>query len=65
MFSDLIFREVCSQYGLFVDRQEVVGWDTWSGAPLNTFAWQIPMQVRQASTPLTHNPQIDVICYSR
>ncbi|KAF8575349.1 hypothetical protein K439DRAFT_1370155 [Ramaria rubella] len=38
-------RDVCSQFGLFVERSEVVGWDSWSGAPLSTIAWHIPLPV--------------------
>ncbi|KAF8516366.1 hypothetical protein JB92DRAFT_3082720 [Gautieria morchelliformis] len=38
-------EDICTQYGLFVDRSEVIGWDTWHGAPLNSLAWQIPIQL--------------------
>ncbi|KIJ45168.1 hypothetical protein M422DRAFT_207427 [Sphaerobolus stellatus SS14] len=36
---------VCSRYGLFVDREEVIGWDGWNGANISTLAWQLPIQL--------------------
>ncbi|GJJ13799.1 hypothetical protein Clacol_008056 [Clathrus columnatus] len=37
--------DVCSEYALMVNREDAVGWDKWNGAPLNTNAWQLPIEL--------------------
>lgn len=36
---------MCSQYGFKINREEAVGWDKWNGAPVDSIAWQLPIQV--------------------